>query len=169
MTSTKIIAGCLVVAALALAAGSPAARAEGRESSDPAPAWGRAMADRGAIPGIDPNALAALKMTADQRKAVTEIERDLKRKQWTFIGSLRELQWKQHDAFSVPEVDAQAVRRNFDEISALRRQIFEATLDSRKRIESVLTKEQRARLSDAAGSSQSANAATPPAGSPRNR
>lgn len=169
MTSTKIIAGCLVVAALAAAAGSPGARAEGGEFGDPARGRGRAMADRGAIPGIDPDALAALKMTADQRKAVTEIERDLKRKQWTFIGSLRELRWKQEEAFGAPEVDAQAARRNYDEITALRRQMFEATLDSRKRIEAVLTKEQRARLSDAAGSSQPADAAAPQAASPTKR
>jgi Spy/CpxP family protein refolding chaperone len=109
------------------------------------------------IPGVNPAALAALKLTGDQRNKVTEIERDLKRKQWKLIGSIRELRWKQQDAFKAPEVDVEAVRRNYDEMSALRKQMFDLALDGRKRIESVLTREQRVEVSEWASPSQPAH------------
>ena len=115
------------------------------------------------IPGINPAALASLKLTADQRNRLTEIERDLKRKQWKLVGAIRELRWKQQDAFKAAEVDVDAVRRNYEETSALRKQMFDLALDGRKRVEGVLTKEQRAEVSEWTGSSQPAHRVVEPA------
>ena len=114
------------------------------------------------IPGVNPAALAGLKLTADQRNKVTEIERDLKRKQWKLIGSIRELRWKQQDAFKAPEVNVEAVRRNYEEMSALRKQMFDVALDARKRIESVLTREQLVEVSEWANPSQPAHGVVEP-------
>jgi Spy/CpxP family protein refolding chaperone len=143
----------LAVAALVALALPPSAVAEIGEvrgamfaGAMPAPDEGAAAVAN--IPGINPAALAGLKLTADQRNKVTEIERDLKRKQWKLVGSIRELRWKQQDAFKAPEVDVEAVRRNFEEMSALRKQMFELAVDGRKRLESVLTREQRVELSE---------------------
>jgi Spy/CpxP family protein refolding chaperone len=125
-------------------------------------------ADQGAppaahIPGINPAALASLKLTADQRNKLTEIERDLKRKQWKLVGAIRELRWKQQDAFKAAEVDMEAVRRNYDETSALRKQMFDLALEGRKRVEGVLTKEQRVEVSEWTGPNQPAHRVVEPA------
>ena len=100
----------------------------------------------GTMGGIDPAALAALNLTEEQRGKVTEVQRDLKRKHWRLMGSLRELRWKLQDAMRAPELDAEAARKTYDAIVAIRREMFEAALDARKRIEAALTKEQLEQL-----------------------
>jgi Spy/CpxP family protein refolding chaperone len=114
---------------------------------------GAAPPEEGAPPeahilGMNPGALAGLKLTVEQRNKLTEIERDLKRKQWPLMGSIRELRWKQQDALKAAEVDVEALRRNYDEMSALRKQMFDLALEGRKRVEGVLTREQRAQVSE---------------------
>jgi Spy/CpxP family protein refolding chaperone len=158
----------LTVAALVLTALPMAAVAEGVEGHNvilaaaaPAPEEGAPPAAH--IPGINPAALASLKLTADQRHKLTEIDRDLKRKQWKLVGALRELRWKQQDAFKAPEVDVEAVRRNYEDTSALRKQMFDLALEGRKRVEGVLTKEQRVEVSEWTSSNQPAHRVVEPA------
>ena len=152
----------LTVAALVLTALPMAAVAEGVEGHNVILAAAAPAHDEGApppahIPGINPAALASLKLTVDQRNKLTEIDRDLKRKQWNFVGALRELRWKQQDAFKAAEVDVDAVRRNYEETSALRKQMFDLALDGRKRVEGVLTREQRVQASEWTSPSQPAH------------
>jgi Spy/CpxP family protein refolding chaperone len=100
----------------------------------------------GMMGGINPAALAGLDLTEEQRGKVTEIQRDLKRKLWSLMGSLRELRWKLQDAMMAREIDADAARKTYDAMAAHRKEMFEAGLDARKRIEAVLTKEQLEQL-----------------------
>jgi Spy/CpxP family protein refolding chaperone len=158
----------LTVAALVLTALPMAAVAEGVEGHNVILAAAAPAHDEGApppahIPGINPAALASLKLTAEQRNKLTEIERDLKRKQWKLVGAIRELRWKQQDAFKAAEVDVEAVRRNYEETSALRKQMFDLALDGRKRVEGVLTREQRVEVSDWTGSNPPAHRVVEPA------
>jgi Spy/CpxP family protein refolding chaperone len=99
------------------------------------------------IPGIDAAALTRLQLNAEQTAKVTAIERDLQRKQLKAIGTIREARWKQQDALKAAEVDHAAVMRLHDEIASLRREYFEAALDARKRLDALLTPEQRLELS----------------------
>ena len=126
----------------------PSAVAQSDERRSPPPPHEEGAPPKANFPGINPAALAGLKLTVDQRNKLTEIERDLKRKQWPLMGSIRELRWKQQDAFKAAEVDVEAVRRNFEETSALRKQMFDLAIEGRKRVESVLTREQRAQVSE---------------------
>ena len=56
----------------------------------------------------------------------------------------------------------EAVRRNYDEMAALRKQMFDLALDGRKRIESVLTREQRVEASEWTGPSPPAHKVVEP-------
>jgi Spy/CpxP family protein refolding chaperone len=100
----------------------------------------------GVIAGISSADLASLTMSDEQRAKVTEIERDFRRKQWAFVGAMRELRWKQQDAMMAAELDADAARRNFEGLAKVRREMFEASVETRKRVEAVLSKEQLAAL-----------------------
>jgi Spy/CpxP family protein refolding chaperone len=100
----------------------------------------------GTIAGINQAALATLNMTEEQRGKVTEIQRGLQRIQWGLMASLRELRWKHQDALNARELDPEAARKRFEAMVAIRREMFEAGLDARLRIEAVLTKEQREEL-----------------------
>jgi Spy/CpxP family protein refolding chaperone len=102
----------------------------------------RPVVGQGTIAGINPADLAALDLTEAQRDKVTEIQRDLRRAQWSVTGSIRELRWRQQDIMRAAEFDADAARKTHDAIAGLRKEMFEAALDARKRIEAVLTKQQ---------------------------
>jgi Spy/CpxP family protein refolding chaperone len=134
------VAACVVAALLpAIVMGEPPPKPHGPEGPAASPR-------RPLIPGYAPESLAALDLTPEQRAKMTEIERDLKRKQWSLLGSLRELRWKQEDVFRKPEVDAAEARRTYDAMAAVRKDMFAAALDARKKMEGVLTAEQRSRV-----------------------
>ncbi len=50
-------------------------------------------------------ALEALDLTAEQRAKVTEIRRDLQRRNHSLMGSLREIRWKGQDLTKAPKLD----------------------------------------------------------------
>ena len=112
--------------------------------------------------GITAADLGALRLSEEQQAKLTEIQRDFQRKQWNLMGSIRETRWKQQDAMKAAELDVAAAQRNFEAIAKARREMFDAAVDARKRIEAVLTKEQLEALR------QRRAASPPPAGaSPR--
>lgn len=96
--------------------------------------------------GLSFAAIEALGLTDDQRAKVTEIRRDMQRKSHALMGATRELRWKSQDAAKAAEFDAAAARKRYDEGAAIRKQMFEARLEARTKIEAVLTKEQREQL-----------------------
>lgn len=96
--------------------------------------------------GFPPGALAALKLSDEQRTKITEIRRDGQRKRHALMGSMREVHWKVQDAARGAEFDEAAVRKNYEAMAAVRKEIFESGLETRKRIEAVLTPEQRTEL-----------------------
>lgn len=96
--------------------------------------------------GLDPAALEALNLSEEQRGKVREAQRDLQRKRHALMGSMHELRWEQQDAARAARFDEAAARKNYDASAAIRKQMFEAGLEARTRIEAVLTKEQREQL-----------------------
>ncbi|MBL0143211.1 MAG: Spy/CpxP family protein refolding chaperone [Betaproteobacteria bacterium] len=88
----------------------------------------------------------ALNLTDEQRGKVTEIRREVQRKNHALMGSMHELKWQAEDAAKTAEFDEAAARKRFDAMAAIHKQMFETRLDARKRIDSVLTKEQREQL-----------------------
>jgi len=100
----------------------------------------------GGMDGPGLAALEALDLTAEQRAKITEIRRDVQRKNHALMGSLREIRWQSQDAAKSAELDVAAARKRYDEAAAVRKQMFEARLEARARAEAVLTKEQREQL-----------------------
>ncbi len=94
-------------------------------------------------------ALEALDLTAEQRAKVTEIRRDLQRRNHALMGSLREIRWKGQDLAKAPKLDVEASRKLYDEGAAVRKQMFESRLEARAKAEAVLTKEQLEQLRSA--------------------
>lgn len=93
--------------------------------------------------------IEALDLTDDQRAKVTEIRRDLQRRNHALMGSLREIRWKGQDVAKAPRLDVEASRKLYDEGAAVRKQMFEARLEARAKAEAVLTKEQLEQLRNA--------------------
>jgi len=93
--------------------------------------------------------IEALDLTAEQRGKVTEIRRDLQRRNHALMGSLREIRWKGQDLAKAPQLDEAAARKLYDEGAAVRKQMFEARLEARSKAEALLTKEQLEQLRSA--------------------
>ncbi len=87
--------------------------------------------------------LDAVGLTDEQRSKVDAIQSEVRRKHWDLMGQMRELRFKSRDPVAI--TDAEALK-DFDAMTALRRQMLTSMLDARKRIEEVLTAEQREKL-----------------------
>ena len=82
----------------------------------------------------------ALNLTEEQRDKIDSIQEDLSRKQWELMGRMHSQSYRFGDS------DDAAARKAYQEMAAAHKEMFETMLDARKRIDSVLTPEQRKEL-----------------------
>lgn len=85
---------------------------------------------------------AGIDLSAEQRAKIRDIETEVGRKQWDLMRGIHEQAWKSEPGAN----DEQAERRFYEAMAAAHKQMFENALDARKRIDAVLTAEQRERL-----------------------
>lgn len=88
-------------------------------------------------------------LTAEQRAQLAQIQEETQRKQWALMQSMHELAWQQRDAYRGGTLNEEAARQHYEAMAKLRKQMFENGLEARKRMEGVLTPEQRDRLAKA--------------------
>jgi Spy/CpxP family protein refolding chaperone len=91
-------------------------------------------------------ALGALNLTDAQRAKIADIQRELSQKHWELMGKAFEERNKLLEQFESGKADDQAARKTYQAMAEARRQMFESSLDARKRIDAVLTAEQREQL-----------------------
>jgi Spy/CpxP family protein refolding chaperone len=89
-----------------------------------------------------------LNLTSEQRAKIAEIQEGFRKKQWALMQSMHEVRWGQADAYREGKLDENAVRKSFDAMTELRKQMFENSLAARKGIDAVLTPEQRKQLGE---------------------
>jgi Spy/CpxP family protein refolding chaperone len=86
---------------------------------------------------------AALNLTDEQRKKIDAIQEEVWSKQGELMGRMHAQSYRMHD---FGKADDAAARKAFDEMAAAHKQMFETRLEARKRIDAVLTPEQRKQL-----------------------
>jgi Spy/CpxP family protein refolding chaperone len=86
---------------------------------------------------------AALNLTDEQRKKIDAVQEDVWRKQGELMGAMHAQSGRMHDDFGK---DDAAARAAFDTMATMHKQMFETRLEARKRIDAVLTPEQRKQL-----------------------
>jgi Spy/CpxP family protein refolding chaperone len=91
-------------------------------------------------------ALSALNLTDAQRAKIADIQHELSQKHWELMGKAFEERNKLLEQFESGKTDDQAARKSYQAMAEARRQMFESSLDARKRIDAVLTPEQREQL-----------------------
>ena len=85
-------------------------------------------------------------LSADQRAKIAEIQQELQRKQWDLMGKMHEQDSPMYNAFGSGKFDEQAARKAYDVMTAAHKQMFEISLEARKRMDAVLTPEQREQM-----------------------
>lgn len=106
---------------------------------------GRGMMGPGMM-GPGPGAMWGIDLSSDQREKIAAIRRDAMRAQWDAMSKLHERGGPMYQAYASGEFDEQAARKAYDAMAQAHRQMFESQLETRKRIESMLTDEQRKKL-----------------------
>ncbi|WP_161993148.1 Spy/CpxP family protein refolding chaperone [Lacisediminimonas profundi] len=84
-------------------------------------------------------------LTTEQRNKITEIQKDLRQKQWTLMDKMHE-QPQSQNLYKDGKFDEQAARKAYDTAAAFHKQMFENSLEARKRMDGVLTAQQREKL-----------------------
>ena len=95
--------------------------------------------------GMMGDGYGAIKLSEEQRAKIAEIRRELAGKQRELMAKMHDQRVDMHDLGSVDEA---AARKAYDEMSAARKELFEATLAARSRIAALLTDEQRKQLDE---------------------
>ena len=103
------------------------------------PSWGMTGPGMMGGPGMMARGWGVLPadLSAEQRTKIFEIQRDMRAKQWPLMQQLHESMW------GSAAQDEQSERQAYDRMAALQKQMFENMLDARKRIDAVLTPQQR--------------------------
>ena len=87
-----------------------------------------------------------LNLSDAQRAKIAEIERDAWRKRWDLMGKMHEQRYQMHPFDASGKTDDAAARKAYQTMADAHKAMFESSLDARKRIDSVLTGEQREQL-----------------------
>lgn len=85
-------------------------------------------------------------LTNDQRAKIAAAEKEFRQKQWQVMEKMHDLQFQSPDIYRDGKFDEQAARKQYDAMAALRKQMFENSLEERKRIDAILTPQQREQL-----------------------
>lgn len=81
-------------------------------------------------------------LTSEQLAQISAIQREMRARQWPLMQQMHELMW----AGGERSFDEPTERRDYDRLSALHKQMFDNMLEARKRIDAVLTPQQREQL-----------------------
>jgi Spy/CpxP family protein refolding chaperone len=88
---------------------------------------------------------ASLDLSDEQRQKIDAIQEDTWRKQGELMGAMHAQGYRMHESFDFGKDEA-AARAAFDTMATMHKQMFELRLDARKRIDAVLTPEQRKQI-----------------------
>jgi Spy/CpxP family protein refolding chaperone len=87
--------------------------------------------------------LSALNLTDDQRAKMAEIRKDAWSKQRAAMQAMHAQMDQMHESFDPGKADDAAALKAYDAMASAHKQMFQANLEARKRIDAVLTAEQR--------------------------
>jgi len=107
---------------------------------------GGAFGRMGASYGLGP--LWKLDLSDAQRVQVKKITDDLRRIHWAAMGRVRDAQERLREAEVSAEPDPKKVGAAYGEVSRLRQEMLEATVQARNQVRSILTPAQRQQFDD---------------------
>ena len=86
---------------------------------------------------------AQLNLTSEQRDKIAAIQEELAQKRYALMSGMHQ---QRYQMLREGQADEAALRKSFEAMQGTQKQMFEASLDANKRIEAVLTPEQRKQL-----------------------
>jgi Spy/CpxP family protein refolding chaperone len=100
----------------------------------------------GMMGGYGGDPYAGLDLTADQRKKIADTREQAGKAMWQLMGTMHEQGYRMHDLVGPGTLDEQAARKAFEAMAATHKAMFDLQLDARRKVDAILTQEQRDRL-----------------------
>ena len=100
----------------------------------------------GAMYGATDAALAGLSLTREQRKKIADIREEASKAMWEHMGTLHRQGQRMWGMYGPGADDESAARKSYQAMIEAQQAMFEMRLELRKKIEAVLTDEQREHL-----------------------
>lgn len=100
----------------------------------------------GMMRGRGGGAFLGLELTPDQARQIAGIHEETARVMWQLMGTMHQNRYHMHGMFGMGEFDEEAARQAYDMAAETHKAMFEKQIDARKRIDAVLTDEQREQL-----------------------
>ena len=101
----------------------------------------------GTMFGYTSDAYAGLDLTPEQQKTMAGIQEQTSKVMWQHMGAMHGQGYHMQGMFGSGPFDEVAARKSFQTMAETQKAMFELQLDGRKKIDAVLTKEQREKLS----------------------
>jgi Spy/CpxP family protein refolding chaperone len=96
--------------------------------------------------GFGAEAYAGLELTAEQRQKIAEIQQATAKAQWQLMGTMHQQGYRMYGNGGPGAFDEAAARKSFEAMSEARKAMFELQIDARKKVDAVLTPQQREQL-----------------------
>jgi Spy/CpxP family protein refolding chaperone len=106
---------------------------------------GRGMGP-GMMGGYGGDAYAGLDLSAEQRKKITDIQEQTRKAMWQLMGTMHEQDYRMGGMWGPGALDEQAARKAYDTMAATHKAMFDMQLEARRKIDALLTPEQREQL-----------------------
>ena len=101
-------------------------------------------------PGFGPRAGNAgwnpLSLTNDQRAKINSIQNQTRKSNWALMGQIQDQQAKINELSEATSPDSAAIESAEKDISKLQQQMYQNAVDAHKKMDEVLTKEQKEKL-----------------------
>lgn len=97
--------------------------------------------------GYTNEAYAGLGLTPEQQKAIAGIQEQASKAMWQLMGTMHGQGYHMQGMFGPGPFDEAAARKAFQTMTETQKAMFELQLDARKKIDAVLTQDQRDKLS----------------------
>jgi Spy/CpxP family protein refolding chaperone len=100
----------------------------------------------GMMGGYGNEAYAGLKLSTEQQKKITAIQQETSKAMWQLMGTMHEQGFHMQGMFGPGAFDEAAARKAFQTMQETQKAMFDLRLEAHKKIDAVLTKEQRDQL-----------------------
>lgn len=87
-----------------------------------------------------------LDLSADQRKKIDQIQEETAKAHWQLMGNMQQQGFHMNNMFGPGGLDETEARKAFAAMVDAQKEMFESSLKARKRIDAILTNEQKEQL-----------------------
>jgi len=89
---------------------------------------------------------SGLDLTDEQETKINRIQDETRKQHWELMSKMMDQQARLRDLYAAPKQDAAAIDEAYKTFGKLQQQMYDSSVESQKRMEAVLTKEQQDKL-----------------------